>query len=334
MPDETDRPSIFVDNEVVIWAVVVSYNPEPTRLKSLIEVLAPQVERILVVDNASTSDICSLLANLRVDNVSVTALPENLGIAAAQNAGIEEAMRCGATFIYLSDQDSLPSSSMIAELLRVLTAERVGPVAAVGPATIDERTGHTSFFVVERSGLPRRWLPPSDCGQMPKDVGVAFLIASGTLLSVDVIKHIGGMRSRYFIDHVDTEWCFRARAAGYALLGVPDAKLVHRLGDAVKRVWFFRSRQVMYHSPLRDYYMFRNTLLMLRDVPMSWVWRAHLLWRLVQFASYFLVFTEDRTVRLKRMALGLLHGFRDQGGRLEPETCRCSVLPVSPLEPR
>jgi rhamnosyltransferase len=141
------------------------------------------------------------------------------------------------------------------------------------------------------------------------------------------------MRSQYFIDHIDTEWSFRARKAGYRLIGVPAARLEHRLGDSVRRVWFFGWRQVMAHSPLRDYYMFRNTLLMLRDTPMGMWWRLHFLWRLLQFGVYFLGFAHGRWLRCRRMVLGLWHGIRGAGGRLDPATGACARLPVSPLEP-
>lgn len=320
--------------ERVVWAVIVSYNPDLTRLKDLVEAVALQVAGVVIVDNASNIDSSVILDDSGVHNVFVINLPENYGIAAAQNIGIERAIQRGATYIYLSDQDSLPSSSIIAELLSAFPSGSKAPVAAVGPATVDERTGQVSFFVVERSGMPRRWKQIVDGEDTKKTVEVGFLISSGTLLSVEAIKHIGGMRSRYFIDHVDTEWCFRARKMGYLLLGMPKARLTHRLGDEVKRVWFFGMRQVMYHSPLRDYYMFRNTLLMLRDVSMSWCWRGYLIWRLVQFAGYFLVFAANREVRLQRMLLGLLHGFRGLGGRFEPETGLCRDVPVvSMIEP-
>jgi len=320
-----------------IIAVVVSYNPSTSDFVKLLEVLLPQVSYAIVVDNASLSDMASILARWSGLNVELLQMPENLGIAAAQNAGIERAMKLGADFVLLSDQDSVPSTSMVTELLAAMMSAHAdpeaAPVAAVGPAIVDSRTGRASFFVIEHSGIPCRWQPPADIKKVPTFIDVGFLIASGTLIPIEVIKRIGAMRSNYFIDHVDTEWCFRAKAAGYKLLGVPASRLEHQLGDAVKRVWFFGSRQAMYHSPLRDYYMFRNTLLMLHDTDMSWVWRIHFLWRLVQFAGYFLVFAGDRWLRLQLMTRGLLHALKGVSGRLETKTNRCRVVPVSDIEP-
>ncbi|OAI07107.1 hypothetical protein A1332_09535 [Methylomonas methanica] len=318
-------------------AVVVSYNPDVTGFEALLEALLPQVAYIFVVDNASSADMLRIMDRWANLNVELSQLPENIGIAAAQNVGIEKAINFGADFVLLSDQDSIPYPTMVSGLVFALTSAKTDaialPVAAVGPAIVDKRTNKTSFFLVERRGIPRRWSPQVGSDELPARIDVGFLIASGTLISTDVIKRIGGMRSSYFIDHVDTEWCFRARAMGYRLLGVPSSRLTHQLGDEVKRVWFFGYRQVMYHSPLRDYYMFRNTLFMLRDTPMSCVWRLHFLWRLMQFAGYFLVFAGERFQRFRHMSLGLWHGLNGQGGRLDKDGKRCRRMPNSILEP-
>ena len=141
------------------------------------------------------------------------------------------------------------------------------------------------------------------------------------------------MRSNYFIDHVDTEWCFRAKSLGYVLIGVNNAYMKHTLGDMVKNIWFFGWRRVAYHSPLRDYYMFRNTLLMNHDVRLTILWRIHLLWRLVKFAFYFLTFTPNRLERLKNMSLGIFHGMSGISGKLNVETKKCIEVHKTSLDP-
>lgn len=314
--------------EAGVVAVVVTYQPELEVLKQLLDALGPQVTSVVCVDNGSRSDLAAWNSKRDIYAVEIILLGENRGIAAAQNVGIEWARNREAEFVLLMDQDSIPSASMVSELLCAITSATNDfpalPVAAAGPAAVDRRTGQLSSFVIERFGLPARWRFSSDVEALPPFIEVGFLIASGTLIPVEVLKRIGAMRSDYFIDHVDTEWCFRARAAGYRLLGVPAAKLEHQLGDMVKRVWFLRFRQVAYHAPLRDYYMFRNSLLLLRDAKMSFVWRVHFLWRLAGFAGYFLLFSGDRWLRLRAMALGLVHGLKNIGGRLESCTRRCS----------
>ena len=61
------------------------------------------------------------------------------------------------------------------------------------------------------------------------------------------------MREEYFIDKVDIEWCFRARASKYQLFGTGRAHMYQRLGDGGIKVWFFGWRDVSSYSPLRVY---------------------------------------------------------------------------------
>jgi rhamnosyltransferase len=316
-----------------VHAVVVTFRPDVDDLVLLLKSLMPQVGGIVLVDNGSGPAVSPTLEVAEGLGVRVIRLPENFGIAFAQNIGIEKAIEAGAGYILLSDQDSVPAPDMVQRLLEGLQSSGRGSgaaIAAIGPATVDRRNGELSFFWRPGRWLPHRWKPGAD--EQGEPVEVEFLIASGTLVPVPVIQAIGGMRSRYFIDHVDTEWCFRAKAAGYRLLGSAAARLHHRLGDDVRKIWFLRTRSVMHHSPLRDFYMFRNTLLMLRDTRLSIVWIVHLLGRLVQFSGYFLLFGSDRVQRARMMLSGLGHGLVNRGGRRESDGS-CTPVPTSPLEP-
>lgn len=321
-----------------VSAVLVTFNPDLETLFTAIQAISKQVSNILIVDNASLNFSENWLEGFK-DQMPAKLYflhqKENLGIAAAQNIGIEKALTLGADFVWLLDQDSIPSSSMVAELLAVMTCaqskQETFPVAAVGPAIVDRCSGKNYYFMTDRDGFPHKWTPSKVIQELPMFQEVTVLVASGTLISIEAIKYIGGMRSNYFINHVDTEWCLRAKAMGYKLLGVPTSKLEHRFGDTTKQVWIFGYKEVIYHSPLRNYYDIRNTLLMLRDTPMTWVWKAHFIGRIMRLA-YFLVFAEERWLRLRYMTLGMLHGVMRISGRLDTKTKRCSLLPVSSLD--
>jgi len=317
-----------------VVAIVVTYNPHLDDLVAVLESTSPQVDELVVVDNTPNPNPKLLDCAPRLNNLNLVTLGDNLGIAHAHNVGIEWADDRGADYVMLLDQDSKPKSGMVARLLNNLATNysKKFEVAAVGPAYEDPRTGIRSYFMVSRFGFPFRYKP-----ERKKDpralVTVSFLISSGTLISMRTLLELGGKRSCYFIDHVDTEWCLRARARGYHLVGAHDALMEHSLGDEVKRIWFFYMRSVAYHSPLRDYYMFRNTLLMLKDVHVNLIWRIFLLSRLVQFAAYFLIFAQQRRQRLRMMLLGLYHGLRHVSGRLDPVTGQCTPVPRTRFDP-
>jgi rhamnosyltransferase len=318
-----------------IVGVVITFEPDIECLETLLDALTTQVSKIVVVDNCSSESPERFVVSRKVEYIQLT---ENFGIAYAQNIGILWAEDLGATHIILMDQDSIPFPEMVSKLSSVFIENQeklddIPALAAAGPLYVDSRTNKRSFFVTEKYHLPSRWFP-NNTSLDSEAADVMFLISSGTLIPIDVIKALGGMRSDYFIDHVDTEWSFRAKQLGYRIVGVPSAVMEHSLGDEVKSIWFFGKRQVSYHSPLRDYYMFRNTLLMLRDVSMSTAWRLHFVWRLVQFAVYFLIFSSSRLERLSKMGLGLYHGLRNVRGKLDLVDSSCRVIPATLIDPK
>jgi len=318
-----------------IVGVVITFEPDIDCLDALLDALLPQVNKIVVVDNCSSNKLEGYVISRNIEYIQ---LAENYGIAYAQNIGIEWAEGFGATHVLLMDQDSVPFPNMVSKLKSALVANQEKStdtplLAAVGPSYVDSRTNKKSFFVIEKNHLPARWFP-DNTSLGSEAVDVMFLISSGTLIPVEVIKALGGMRNDYFIDHVDTEWSFRAKQLGYRIVGVPSAVMEHSLGDEVKSIWFFGKRQVSYHSPLRDYYMFRNTLLMIRDTSMPIVWKLHFVWRIVQFAVYFLIFSSSRLERLSKMSLGFYHGLRNIRGKLDLVNLSCRVIPATLIDPK
>lgn len=299
-----------------VGAVVVSYYPEVNLLLRLLFALAPQVSRIFVIDNGSDEETLAQLAE-SIDgyNVDLVRLASNQGIAVAHNVGIRHVEELSLEFVALFDQDSIPAPDMIDLLVgsyEALSRNDI-PVAAVGPTTVDQRTGTLGKFASIRHGLVHQVSCSADIDFLEAD----FLVSSGSLIPLSVLENVGGMAEGYFIDHVDTEWCLRARTRGLKLFGVCRAKLMHTLGDEVLSVWWFgRWREVAVHSPLRDYFMCRNTVLLLRNLPMAWSWRLALLVRLFMFVGFFGFGVRPRKKRLRMMLQGFWHGFLGRTGAL------------------
>lgn len=300
------RPPVDAGRADVV-AVIVSYHPDAQALSRLVDTLGAQTGAVVVVDNASPS-----LPELP-PAVQLIRLPHNQGVAAAQNAGLQAAQRLGARFALLLDQDSLPAADMTSQLLAAWQ-DACGQglrVGAVGPCIVDPQ-GRSEGFVVFGDGRYRAL--PADEGRpwMRCDM----LIASGTLLPLDVLAQVGPMAEPLFIDKVDTEWSLRAASQGHVLLGAPRARLHHRLGLRERRLWFFGWRRLAQHAPFRYYYMVRNGLL-LRRLP-----HAHAAWRradqrqLLSLLLYFGLLAPGRLANLRMMWRGLLDGRRGVGGPL------------------
>jgi GT2 family glycosyltransferase len=237
-----------VPGEDRVCAVVVTHNRRETLRKCLWAVAgqtAP-LARVMVVDNASSDGTAEMVA-AEFSEVEVVRLERNVGGAGGFHEGMRRAS--GFEWVWLMDDDTLPSSDALAELLRagsdvpalllaskaVWTDGRLHPMNAVGP---DRR----SFDRLARS---------ASVGLLP--------IRSATFVSLlvhrDAIDRYGLPHAEYFIWSDDIEYTARVtrRDPGYL---VPSSVVVH----ATKTAYTAASS-----TGDRFYYHVRNTLYMLRS---------------------------------------------------------------------
>lgn len=289
---------------ISIAAIVVTWRPDMAALQALVDALRPQVGRMWLVDNASPDlDLLHALADEHA--VDVVANDRNLGVGAALNQGIAQARAAGCTHVLLMDQDSLPAAGMVARLSDALSAggEDLG---AVGPAHVDARTGIAAPFV--RIGFPLNRKLQGGLGAV---VDCDFLITSGCLIPLRVVDAVGDMDAGLFIDSIDLEWCFRARAHGFRLAGVADARMAHRIGD---RLHWRPGGQAIVHGPGRLYTIMRNRVLLYRrkDTPARWI-AQDIPRAILKFLGFSLV-VAPRAANLRAMLRGLRDGVAGREG--------------------
>jgi rhamnosyltransferase len=295
-----------------VVAVVVSYEPALDALDRLLRSILQQVATVWIVDNGSAADVSGWVERQGSAKLRCLRLPENLGVAAAQNRGIEKARQAGTEFVLLLDQDSGPAPDMVDRLLAAVRARQAEgiQVGAVGPLCIDQRNGRPQAFVQLRGIFYRR----VRCRDAQEAIETNDLIASGCLIPMSVLDTVGDMTEPLFIDYVDTEWSLRARRHGYRLFGVCAARMEHALGDAGVDL---PGRRVALHSPLRHYYMFRNAIWLARrrDVATSWKVADGL--RLLQRFVFYALCARPRTEHLRMMLRGMSDGWRGRMGRFD-----------------
>lgn len=289
-----------------VCAVVVTFQPQPALLQRQLQALRGQVDMIVVIDNGSEAGWHAAVREQLDARGELLALGGNCGLAAAQNAGIARARMHGAGHVLLMDQDSVPQTGMVATLRAALERlSRQQAVAAVGPRFHDQHAGRDAPFVRVRFPFNRKL--HGRAGQAP--LACDFLISSGCLVPMAVLDAVGEMDAGLFIDNVDLEWSFRARAHGFALFGVPDAVMLHSLGDG-------RSARagIVLHGPLRLYYMMRNRLRLYRlpQTPRRWVWQD--LPRVLVKLFLFAVVVGPRWRNLYCMLRGLGDGLAGRQG--------------------
>ena len=295
---------------VRVFGVVVAYQPDQAGLALLLRKLKVQCKRVVLVCNSPVTPSADLTEELNSDQVVVVTNPENLGIGAAQNIGIEWALAQEASHVAIFDQDSMPDETMIERLVmaEIAMTEAGIRVAAVGPRLVDERTGALGAFI-SFSGLRKMRLRPP-AGSPP--VACFSLLASGTLFRRESLEVIGLMNPGLFLEYVDVEWGARARSKGYVCYGVPAATLHHNLGDS--RFRLPGGLTVPFHRPVRHYYTMRNAVFMQRQRYVPPYWKLNDIVRTAAGFVIYAVFNPPRLKQLVMMVFGIADGLTGVSG--------------------
>ncbi len=304
----------------LVCAIIVTYHPDLATLKCLLSNLSNQVDMTLIVDNNSPENYVAWIKEHQQENLTFLPLTENVGVAEGHNHGIRWAQTQKYSHVILFDQDSTPFPDM---LERLLTAEeqllnRGKQVAAVGPQYHDLRHAEPAPFI-RFTGLKSNRLYCSNGSNELYETD--FLITSGMLIRLSVFNAIGLMDTHLFIDYVDVEWCLRARSLHYQCFGICSAKMNHTLGDRVVSL-SQKKRIIPVHSPLRNYYLIRNAILLYKRkyVPVAWSFTDA--YRLVLKFGVFSLLIPPRLLNFRMMMIGLWHGLCGIAGKYPSKTKR------------
>ena len=300
-----------------IVPVVVTYNPDESTLIANLSALLSQVQDVVIVDNDSRCDVAEITKRLDKEyfnRINLIKLQHNDGLGKAFNTGISVARDLNAAFVLLMDQDSIPESDMLNKLYLAyqdLDNQDI-PVGAIAPHYRNSTSSQLSQFVcITRFGLVR--ITNDDNTNY---IRADFLISSGSLISMQALDQAGEMDAGLFIDHIDTEWCFRVQSKGFALYGVSDAIMQHSLGDKQIRIWCGRWRTIPFHQPFRYYYMCRNSALLWQRPYMPEAWKRADKLRILCMLFFFTLFSPNRITNLRMMLKGLKDGFNRRTGKL------------------
>lgn len=295
-----------------IFSIIVLYNPDVPTLIRLVDSIAIQVSKIVLVDNGSNNIVEVKQYFQGFDQVEIIEFQENLGIAKAHNTGISFAKKRGASHVLIFDQDSYASPNLVSTLVRaegdLLTMGK--KVAAVGPAFVDPRTNNNYPFS-RIDGFSLKSIYPRQ-GEDP--IATSFLISSGSLIRISVLSVVGLMKEEFFIDYVDIEWGLRANSFGYESFGIPNAMMEHSVGD--NRLKLF-GREISIHSPLRRYYLARNGIFMMKLPYVPWKYKVRELVYTVSRVLVFLCFVPNKLKYIKYISIGWFHGVIGKSGKLD-----------------
>ena len=244
-----------------VGVAIVGHNNRDTLVLTLASLDAAMCPRhaILIVDVASTDGTVAWLRETYPD-VRVETLPRNDGPSPGRNVGIRHT---DVPYVFLMDADVQVLPDTIRRLRSAMASDpqiKIGSpivVHAGAPDTI-QYAGGRLHFICEAIN-PWRDRPLAERGGEPEDIGVAP--TCGLLLDRQAAIDVGLFDERYFIGKEDGDFTHRVRLAGYRILEIPDALVLHHSRPRGTWLFYYQIRN-RWHFMLKNY-QWRTLLLIL-----------------------------------------------------------------------
>lgn len=235
----------------LVYLIILNWNGLNDTLECLESVYAVDYPnfRVIVVDNGSIDDSCREVSSRYPDAVLIRN-GENLGFAEGNNVGIRFALKHGAEYIFLLNNDTVVDSQILKELC--LASQELNDRAVLGAQIYYYSEPEKIWYAgAEWDSANSVFHHIKD--ELCKNAVVMTDYACGCALffSAGISEEIGFLESKYFLTFEETDWCYRAKRAGIDSYCVANAKVYHKISTS-----FGGSA-----SPLMSYFLTRNSLL-------------------------------------------------------------------------
>jgi GT2 family glycosyltransferase len=210
---------------------------------------------VIVVDNGSREP-CGKQIQERYPCIELVALPENRGFTGGCNAGLRRALACGADYIFLLNNDTVVDRTAISRLVRELE-DRTDAGAATPLILFPGKERNVQFYtsVIKRDRAMHYRYPmkpiPVASREWPT-VETEFAPACALMFRTAALREVGIFDEGFGTNWEDYDLCLRFTDAGWRLLSIGQAEVVH-VGGATTGVT----------SPYITYYHVRNRLVCL-----------------------------------------------------------------------
>jgi GT2 family glycosyltransferase len=219
---------------------------------------------IVLVDNCSPQPVDKFKEEFK--DLVVLKNSQNLGFAEGNNVGIRYALKNGADWVLVLNNDTTIAPDLLIKLIKqgnlINQSGILGPKIYFAPGFEyhknrykQNQRGKVFWYaggIIDWKNIYcfHRGVDEVDKGQYDKIEETDFISGCAMMVKKEVFEKIGLFDSRYFLYLEDVDFCQRAKKAGFKIIYVPQGK-----------VWHYNASSSGVGGPLHDYFITRNRLL-------------------------------------------------------------------------
>lgn len=270
--------------------IIVNYNSGAIIIDAIRSVFAHKGEldiQLIVVDNGSSDESVDTIKKQIKKSICLVEMGRNAGFASANNAGLKKAV--GEYVLFLN-----PDTIMLEGALQTLTTYMdTHPEAGACGANLLDKNGQPQYsYAMLLPGWKMEWhglfsnvfLCCKYHGSQTYNhtnlvLPVGYIMGADLMVRRKVLEQVGPMDEDFFLFYEETELCYRIHQAGYEIVNVPQARIIHLEGQTIDKLQI-RQQQMMRS---RDIYMHKCCSPAERFIANSILWLSSAL-RMIYFA--------------------------------------------------
>jgi GT2 family glycosyltransferase len=222
-------------------------------LNSVKQINYPNYETI-IVDNGSC-DNSIIQIKKKFPDILLLETKKNLGFAGGNNVGISYALKNGAEFFLLLNNDTIVNKEILNSFINGFYSQKKAGILGAKILCyknkyIDHFGGFWNSKIAEFVSQANKQIDDDKWSSMKQ---VDYVSGCAFFIKKSVIEKIGLLEEDFFLIWEETDYCYRAKKAGFEIWAVPTAKVWHKISSS-----FSGGHHHMH------YYWWRNRLLWIK----------------------------------------------------------------------
>lgn len=232
--------------------IIVNYNSGKNLLNCLLSLQNQTNDlqlKTVIVDNNSQDDSLIVIKQ-KYPYLKIILNNNNLGFAKANNIAIKYCLEKGADYIYLINPDTISQSGSISSLLKTIKTHK--NIGIVSPVLKVRKDGKELYDIgAGFNKILGRTKHIHQNNKLNGDIEQELVSGCAMLIKKEVFKKINYFDEQFFLYFEDSDFCLRAKKAGFKIMIAAKALVDHKISSSFeekswKKIYYLAQSNILF----------------------------------------------------------------------------------------